>query len=107
MASKLLVPLVVLVIAATTVEAQSVAPMRSSVLYQPTSSVAESAALSDSVTQKQRIVAAVGFAALGGLIGMIATADADGAPTGSLPVILLLAGAGAVAGYVTGGKSTD
>ncbi len=87
--------------------AQAVAPMRPSVLYQPTCTVAEAVALSDPVTQKQRIGAAIGFGLVAGLLGMLATADADGAPHGSLPVILLLAGAGVVAGYVTGGKSTD
>ena len=107
MGSKLLLALAVLVMTPARGEAQSVAPMRPSALYQPTSTVAEAYASSDTVTQKRRIGAAVGFAVLGGLIGMIATADADGAPHGSLPVILLLAGAGAVAGYVTGGKSTN
>lgn len=86
---------------------QAVAPMRASVLYRASDGAAPSLAIAPDTVRDKKVAAAIGFGLLSGLAMAVAIGDADGDTGVQTRLILLFAAVGAIAGYVTGGRSSS
>jgi hypothetical protein len=63
-------------------------------------------AVADTV-QDKRIAAAIGFGVVGALLGGLIAGGGDDGFLPSTPTIIVFGVVGAVAGYITGGRSTE
>ena len=89
-------------------EGQAVLAPSPSALFRPvTENVTAPSVAIHSVSKPERVQAAVTWGAIGALVGLLISSDADGSAIPRAPAVIGLAIAGVLGGLLTGGKNDD